>query len=127
MDEIGVVYYGYVFDASGYGRAARGYLHALKSAGVELSVVDLAHRPRQVAVAVHPAHFARRTREVRRRPAHAWVIVDVGLTHGFHSVLDQPMRLLIQVFHRTRESGCDYRRPTRGGFKQRVAPPFAAM
>jgi len=48
MDEIGVVYYGYVFDASGYGHAARGYLHALRSAGVELSVVDLAHRPPQV-------------------------------------------------------------------------------
>jgi glycosyltransferase involved in cell wall biosynthesis len=48
MTELSLVYYGYVFDASGYGHAARAYIHALHSAGVELSVVDLANHPRQV-------------------------------------------------------------------------------
>jgi glycosyltransferase involved in cell wall biosynthesis len=48
-EKINLAYYGYVFDASGYGHAARAYLHALHLAGVELNVVDLAaHRPRQV-------------------------------------------------------------------------------
>ncbi|MFL6227742.1 MAG: glycosyltransferase [Pyrinomonadaceae bacterium] len=49
MDELSLTYYGYVFDASGYGHAARAYIHALDSAGVKLSVVDLAaQRARQV-------------------------------------------------------------------------------
>lgn len=47
-ETIHVTYYGWVFDASGYGNAARGYLHALHRAGVELSVVDLAGHARQV-------------------------------------------------------------------------------
>jgi glycosyltransferase involved in cell wall biosynthesis/SAM-dependent methyltransferase len=48
-DDLSLVYYGYVFDASGYGQAARGYIHALERAGVKLSVVNLAgRRPRQV-------------------------------------------------------------------------------
>jgi ADP-heptose:LPS heptosyltransferase/glycosyltransferase involved in cell wall biosynthesis/SAM-dependent methyltransferase len=47
--DLSLVYYGYVFDASGYGQAARGYIHALHLAGIKLSVVDLAAgRPRQV-------------------------------------------------------------------------------
>jgi glycosyltransferase involved in cell wall biosynthesis/SAM-dependent methyltransferase len=46
---INVAYHGYVFDASGYGQAARAYIHALHLAGVELRVLDLgAHHPRQV-------------------------------------------------------------------------------
>jgi ADP-heptose:LPS heptosyltransferase/2-polyprenyl-3-methyl-5-hydroxy-6-metoxy-1,4-benzoquinol methylase len=49
IETIGVAYYGYVFDASGYGHAARAYLHALHRAGVELTVMDLAgNRARQV-------------------------------------------------------------------------------
>jgi ADP-heptose:LPS heptosyltransferase/glycosyltransferase involved in cell wall biosynthesis/SAM-dependent methyltransferase len=48
MDEISVIYYGYVFDASGYGQAARAYIHALDRAGVALSVVDMARHARQV-------------------------------------------------------------------------------
>lgn len=48
MEELSVVYYGYVFDASGYGHAARGYIRALHSAGVELSVINLANGGRQV-------------------------------------------------------------------------------
>ena len=48
MDELSVIYYGYVFDASGYGEAARAYIHALHTAGVDVSVVDLANRERQV-------------------------------------------------------------------------------
>jgi SAM-dependent methyltransferase len=48
-ETIRLAYYGYMFDASGYGQAARGYLHALHRAGIELTVVDLAgNRPRQV-------------------------------------------------------------------------------
>ena len=34
MDDLSLVYYGHVFDATGYGRAARGYLHALHTAGI---------------------------------------------------------------------------------------------
>jgi glycosyltransferase involved in cell wall biosynthesis/2-polyprenyl-3-methyl-5-hydroxy-6-metoxy-1,4-benzoquinol methylase len=48
MDELSVVYYGYVFDASGYGHAARAYIHALHDAGVGLSVVNLSGAGRQV-------------------------------------------------------------------------------
>jgi 2-polyprenyl-3-methyl-5-hydroxy-6-metoxy-1,4-benzoquinol methylase len=48
-ETINVAYYGYLFDASGYGQAARAYLHALHRAGIELTVVDLAgNRARQV-------------------------------------------------------------------------------
>jgi hypothetical protein len=48
-ETIKLAYHGYAFDASGYGQAARAYIHALHRAGVELSIVDLAaHRPRQV-------------------------------------------------------------------------------
>jgi len=48
MQQISVTYYGHVFDASGYGNAARAYIHALHTAGVELSVVDLSSHDRQV-------------------------------------------------------------------------------
>jgi 2-polyprenyl-3-methyl-5-hydroxy-6-metoxy-1,4-benzoquinol methylase len=48
MDNLNLAYYGYVFDASGYGHAARAYIHALHRAGVTLSVVELANRARQV-------------------------------------------------------------------------------
>lgn len=48
MEEIAVRYYGYVFDASGYGNAARSYIHAMHEAGIRLSVVDLANRSHQV-------------------------------------------------------------------------------
>jgi glycosyltransferase involved in cell wall biosynthesis len=48
MDDIRVTYYGHVFDASGYGQAARAYVHALDSAGVSLSIVDLTNNGRAV-------------------------------------------------------------------------------
>ena len=48
MDNITLTYYGHVFDASGYGQAARSYIHALHGAGVKLSVVDLMNHGRQV-------------------------------------------------------------------------------
>jgi ADP-heptose:LPS heptosyltransferase/2-polyprenyl-3-methyl-5-hydroxy-6-metoxy-1,4-benzoquinol methylase len=48
MSDISVVYYGNVFDASGYGQAARAYIQALHRAGITLSVVDLAGHARQV-------------------------------------------------------------------------------
>ncbi len=48
MSEIAIQYYGYVFDASGYGQAARAYIHALHRAGIELSVVEMNRHPRQV-------------------------------------------------------------------------------
>jgi ADP-heptose:LPS heptosyltransferase/2-polyprenyl-3-methyl-5-hydroxy-6-metoxy-1,4-benzoquinol methylase len=45
---IRVNYYGYVFDSTGYGQAARGYIRALQAAGVQVSVVDIGAQPRQV-------------------------------------------------------------------------------
>jgi len=47
-ETIDLVYHGYVFDASGYGQAARAYIHALHAAGVNVAVVDLANHARQV-------------------------------------------------------------------------------
>ncbi len=47
-ETIDLVYHGYVFDASGYGQAARAYIHALHGAGVNIAVVDLANHARQV-------------------------------------------------------------------------------
>jgi glycosyltransferase involved in cell wall biosynthesis/2-polyprenyl-3-methyl-5-hydroxy-6-metoxy-1,4-benzoquinol methylase len=40
-DTINLAYYGNVSDASGYGYAARAYIHALHAAGVNLCVIDL--------------------------------------------------------------------------------------
>lgn len=48
MDELSVIYYGYVFDTTGYGEAARAYIHALHAAGINVSVVDLTNHERQV-------------------------------------------------------------------------------
>lgn len=48
MPTIGVTYHGHVFDASGYGSAARAYVHALHAAGIELAVADLSRHERQV-------------------------------------------------------------------------------
>jgi 2-polyprenyl-3-methyl-5-hydroxy-6-metoxy-1,4-benzoquinol methylase len=46
VDDVSLVYYGHVFDATGYGEAARGYVRALHAAGVRLSVVNLnKHQP----------------------------------------------------------------------------------
>ena len=47
-ETIDLVYHGYVFDASGYGQAARTYIHALHGAGINVAVVDLANHARQV-------------------------------------------------------------------------------
>ncbi|WP_420129125.1 glycosyltransferase family 9 protein [Longimicrobium sp.] len=44
MSELSLTYHGYVSDHSGYGHAARAYVHALHRAGVRVSVVDLARR-----------------------------------------------------------------------------------
>jgi 2-polyprenyl-3-methyl-5-hydroxy-6-metoxy-1,4-benzoquinol methylase len=48
MDDLSLVYYGHVFDATGYGEAARGYVRALHAAGVRLSVVNLNKNQPQV-------------------------------------------------------------------------------
>lgn len=48
MDSINGAYYGYLFDASGYGQATRAYIHALHRAGVELSAVNLGNHVPQV-------------------------------------------------------------------------------
>lgn len=48
MNEISLAYYANVFDASGYGHAARAYIHSMHQAGIRLSVVDLSGRPPQV-------------------------------------------------------------------------------
>ena len=49
LPRLGLVYHGHVFDTSGYGNAARAYIHALHAAGVELSVEDLSGHAPQVA------------------------------------------------------------------------------
>ncbi len=46
--KVTLAYHGHVFDSTGYGQAARGYIHALHHAGVELSVTDLSGHARQV-------------------------------------------------------------------------------
>jgi hypothetical protein len=46
--QLSIAYHGHPFDASGYGQAARAYIHALHSAGVALSVIDLSTHARQV-------------------------------------------------------------------------------
>ena len=48
-ETIKLAYYGNVFDASGYGHAARAYIHALHGAGVNVAAVDLSNHPPQVA------------------------------------------------------------------------------
>jgi ADP-heptose:LPS heptosyltransferase/2-polyprenyl-3-methyl-5-hydroxy-6-metoxy-1,4-benzoquinol methylase len=48
MDRVTLVYHGHPFDATGYGTAARAYIHALHRAGVEVAVRDLSRHPRQV-------------------------------------------------------------------------------
>jgi glycosyltransferase involved in cell wall biosynthesis len=40
-----LAYYGHVFDASGYGAAARAYIHALQTAGVDVQVINLTKGP----------------------------------------------------------------------------------
>jgi glycosyltransferase involved in cell wall biosynthesis/SAM-dependent methyltransferase len=47
-DAIRVAYYGAVFDASGYGEAARATIGALHEAGIRIAVVDTGARPPQV-------------------------------------------------------------------------------
>ena len=70
MEEISLVYYGYVFDASGYGNAARSYIHAMHEAGLQLSVVDLARHGHQVHDEL--------VESLQRRPLEA----DFHLFHG---------------------------------------------
>ena len=43
--EISINYYGHVFEASGYGQAARAYIHALHTAGVNVSVTHTGGQP----------------------------------------------------------------------------------
>jgi ADP-heptose:LPS heptosyltransferase/glycosyltransferase involved in cell wall biosynthesis/SAM-dependent methyltransferase len=43
-----LAYYGHVFDATGYGNAARAYIHAFHEAGIDLAVTDLAGHAPQV-------------------------------------------------------------------------------
>jgi len=47
-ETVDLVYHGYVFDACGYGQAARAYIHALHDAGVNIAVVNLSKQGRQV-------------------------------------------------------------------------------
>jgi len=42
-----VAYYGYVFANTGYGTAARGYVHAMHAASVPLSIISLDSTPRR--------------------------------------------------------------------------------
>jgi glycosyltransferase involved in cell wall biosynthesis len=73
MEELSLVYYGYVFDASGYGHAARAYIHALHGVGINLSVVDLAKHSRQVRDELVESLVGRN------------VIADFHLFHGIPS------------------------------------------
>lgn len=61
MSDLSVAYYGYVFDSSGYGHAARGYVRALHAAGVDVNVVELARRARQVPDPLLESLVRRRT------------------------------------------------------------------
>lgn len=47
-DAITLNYYGEVFQASGYGQAARAYVRALQAAGVRVRVIDTGRPPRHV-------------------------------------------------------------------------------
>jgi len=47
-EAVNLVYYGNIFDASGYGQAARAYIHALHAAGVNVAAVDLGNHSPQV-------------------------------------------------------------------------------
>jgi ADP-heptose:LPS heptosyltransferase/glycosyltransferase involved in cell wall biosynthesis len=47
-ETISLNYYGEVFYASGYGQAARAYIHALHNAGVRVHVIDHGRKPRHV-------------------------------------------------------------------------------
>jgi 2-polyprenyl-3-methyl-5-hydroxy-6-metoxy-1,4-benzoquinol methylase len=60
MQKVRVCYYGHVFDASGYGSAARAYIHAMNAAGIELSAVNLSHAAPQVRDELVESLIARR-------------------------------------------------------------------
>jgi 2-polyprenyl-3-methyl-5-hydroxy-6-metoxy-1,4-benzoquinol methylase len=62
MQNLSLTYYGHVFDSSGYGNAARAYIHALHAVGIELSVVDLSQHARQVSDELVEALVGRRIR-----------------------------------------------------------------
>lgn len=44
---LSLAYYGYLFEASGYGHAARAYIRAMHETGIELSVTELGENPPQ--------------------------------------------------------------------------------
>jgi ADP-heptose:LPS heptosyltransferase len=48
MDRLTLVYHGHPFDATGYGAAARAYIHAMHRAGIEIAVRDMSRHSRQV-------------------------------------------------------------------------------
>ena len=48
MSKIRIMYHGHVFDASGYGQAARAYVHAFDRAGLDVAVADLSGHAPQV-------------------------------------------------------------------------------
>jgi ADP-heptose:LPS heptosyltransferase/glycosyltransferase involved in cell wall biosynthesis len=74
VQKLGLAYHGHVFDASGYGNAARNYIHALHAAGVQLSVHDLSRGAPQVHDEL--------VESLIDRPIHA----DFHLFHGIPSV-----------------------------------------
>ena len=80
--DLTVTYYGHVFDASGYGQAARAYIHALHAVGVSLSVVDLMNHGRQVRD------------ELVERLLNRPVAADF---HVFHGVPPQWARLAVRL------------------------------
>jgi 2-polyprenyl-3-methyl-5-hydroxy-6-metoxy-1,4-benzoquinol methylase/glycosyltransferase involved in cell wall biosynthesis len=71
MPDVSLVFHGHVFDASGYGRAARAYIHAFHAVGIQLSVVNLSNGQPQVRDDL--------TQKLSERPVN-------GDFHVFHSV-----------------------------------------
>jgi hypothetical protein len=65
--------------------------------------------------------------QVRLRPPHRRVVVEVGLAHGHEIVTNQLRRVRRQVVERSAERRRHDRRAVRGGIEQRIAPAFAAV
>jgi len=74
-----VQFYGYVYARTGYGTAARGYVHAMDEAGIDLSVVSLDSKPK-------PGAAGARMEQLRNRP-------EEPALHVWHTEPNHVMRL----------------------------------
>ena len=87
--DLSLNYYGSVFDASGYGQAARSYIHALHAAGVKVTVVDIGAQPPQTEDALVSALLGRNDE------------ADFNLLHGIPSMWDRSAHRLRNVIAMT--------------------------